>query len=99
MMTRDEALMMLGLDAAMPTHDEIRAGFTQRVKLAHPDTGGLTTEAARTIALLTTARNLLLRDATGQNIPCPQCRGRGTIRGKFGTLQCAACNGKGDKLP
>ncbi len=96
-MTRDEAAKLLGkypvpFDPAEPAYP--RAAWAAAVKSLHADTSADGTSNAELIAKLTKARDLLLQ--TGPE-PCTSCRGTGKVRGRFGSVDCGACKGTGDK--
>jgi len=100
MMTPFEARKVLGLGDVVLTTDVVDAAYRKALKQSHPDTAEPgSVVVAYTMANLQHARKLL-RDVVAQrNNPCPQCRGRGTVPGRFGAQSCAACNGTGDKQP
>lgn len=102
-MTRDEALKLLRLDkaACAITEHVITTAYRRELLEVHPDTAapvGLTGDA-RTVDQIKMARDVLRQAATGQENPCGQCKGRGTVRVRYGVAPCGACKGTGDKAP
>ena len=71
--------------------DDVRRAFVAAVTAAHPDAGG----QGGDLDMLSQARDTLLL-LYGVNIACPQCLGRGSIRGRFGNVPCGRCEGAGN---
>lgn len=100
-MTPGEAMENLGLIGSAldeMTPSIIRGAWAKAVKLAHTDTGGDYGLAPSQITTLTKARDLLLDHLSGSNRACKLCKGSGKVRSRFGTRDCIACKGTGDKL-
>lgn len=99
-MTRDEAAKLLRLEATGGVPEITRLGairqrWAMAVRACHADTSDAGTSDAAMIAKLTEARDLLLQ--TGPE-PCTSCKGVGKVRRRFGSVDCGACKGTGDKL-
>lgn len=98
-MTRDEAAKLLGFVELAPLPTDIGRGiittaWRKLVRQYHADTSAAGTSDATMIAKLTEARDLLLQTGPA---PCTSCKGVGKVRRRFGSVDCGACKGTGDK--
>ena len=86
-MTPLEARAVLGIEGAY-TSEGIQARAREMMRLAHPDNGG----DGKGISAVKEARGVLLASLSGENT-CKQCNGRGYIKARLGSVECAACSG------
>jgi hypothetical protein len=89
MMTPKTAREILGMVNGY-TVDEVQQHFNAYVKAHHPDTGG----DGVGLGDAKEARDVLI-SALGGEIGCTQCLGRGRVRGRLGSVECANCHGEG----
>jgi DnaJ-class molecular chaperone len=109
---QQEARKLLGLENAMPTLTEeiVKQAFRRQCMLHHPDTAAQAEAnmAARTtsddvavevprIDTLTKAKIILLQVASGADLSCKTCAGRGRVPARMGWQTCSVCKGSGDK--
>lgn len=94
-----DAMELLGLNMSALTEltpaDAYRA-FRAAVVRDHPDTGGEAEGAGQRIRDLQEARRVVTEHLEGRNNACGTCKGRGTVRAKFGATKCSSCNGTGE---
>lgn len=91
-MTPRAAARLLGLVNGFGAED-VRAAFVAKVKATHPDMNP-GEDLGADVAALVAAKDLLLGNQANE-IPCPQCRGSGSIKGKIGVYECGRCGGEG----
>lgn len=72
------------------TVQQVRDRFVKLCNALHPDTGS----GEGDLHDLVCARNLLIGHLE-EEIPCPQCKGNGKVRGVMGFTACGACHGAG----
>jgi RecJ-like exonuclease len=87
--TLPEARRVLGLVNGYDT-SALRAAFVDAIKADHPDNGG----TGLNIGKITEAKDVLELDLLGK-LPCPQCKGRGSIPSRLGASECSRCGGEG----
>jgi DnaJ-class molecular chaperone len=84
-----EARQILGLHNGY-TAEDVRQAFVAAAMAQHPDAGG----KGGDLDAISCARDILLQ-MLGGIISCPQCRGRGSIKARFGSVPCGRCEGEG----
>lgn len=92
------AALLLGLTLPA-TAEEVRQAYVDRVRAAHPDSGG----QGGDMQALKEARLLLMREVNRavENVEsrsCPMCLGRGRVITGFAAEPCNMCGGKGTIL-
>lgn len=99
-MTKEEALKLLGLDTAKCdlTVEIVTRMYRRALVAHHPDTrAALDGAPVVRPGDLQEARAVMRRVVAGQEFPCGQCKGVGTVPAKLGRRTCSACKGTGDR--
>ena len=98
-MNLDEAENILGIvPGESGSVRTVRAAFARTVRAAHPDTAGTAPACGPAMSEIKLARDMLLFNLASRNKTCPLCDGHGTVRGRVGRKQCAACAGTGEVI-
>lgn len=97
-MTPQQAALILTVSIDGLSRDDVLTAFRAAVKRNHPD---VSAEYHVGIDKLIRARKILLEfidKGGGQPLPaCGGCGGTGRVSGRFGSVTCPRCGGKGHR--
>lgn len=94
-MTPKEARGILGMVNGYSSEPiaYVKKLFADKVRAMHPDLGG----AGGNLDNIKEARDVLIASLGGESA-CKQCRGRGYIKARMGSVECGRCGGEGTAI-